>query len=64
MKAYLITTGTLFGLLAVAHVWRVIAEWPALVTDPGAAVEGGIGVVAAALCVWAWRLTRRAAPQA
>jgi hypothetical protein len=28
MKAYLITTGMLFGLMAVIHVWRAIAEWP------------------------------------
>ena len=34
MKAYLLTTGALFGLITVAHVWRVIEEWPHLVTDP------------------------------
>ena len=58
MKAYLMTTGGLFGLLAAAHVWRVIAEWPLVVTDRGADIEAAIGVVAAALCVWAWRLFR------
>ena len=59
MRAYLLTTGALFGLLAVAHVWRVIAEWPLLMTDAGEIVEAAIGVVAAALCLWAWRLSRR-----
>ena len=59
MRAYLLTTGALFGLLAVAHVWRVIAEWPRLMTDSGEIVEAAIGVVAAALCLWAWRLSRR-----
>src|SRR5947209_2799488 len=34
MKAYLITTGTLFGLLTIVHLWRVIEEWPHLRTDP------------------------------
>lgn len=58
MKAYLITTGTLFGLLALVHVWRIVAEWPAVFNDVGAAAEGGVGVVAGALCVWAWRLAR------
>ena len=59
MKAYLITTGILFGLLAVAHVVRTIMEWSRLATDPGFIVEGpGIGLVAAALCFWAWRLLR------
>jgi hypothetical protein len=62
MKAYLITTGSIFGLLALAHVARTIAEWSRLATDPWFAVVGpGIGVVAAALSVWAWRLLARRA---
>lgn len=28
VKAFLITTGVLFGLMAAVHVWRVIVEWP------------------------------------
>ena len=61
MKAYLITTGTLFALLALAHLLRTIAEWQRLMTDPGFIIEGpGIGIVAAALSFWAWRLLRRA----
>jgi hypothetical protein len=60
MKAYLITTGILFGLLAAAHVARTIAEWSRLLRDPGFIVQGpGIGLVAAALSFWAWRLLRR-----
>jgi hypothetical protein len=35
MKAYLITTGTLFGLITMAHVWRVIGEGMELVHNPG-----------------------------
>lgn len=59
MKAYLITTGTLFGLLALAHVLRTIGEWSRLTTDPAFLVEGPvIGLVAAALSFWAWRLLR------
>ncbi len=34
MKAYVITTGAVFGLLTLAHAWRVIAEDPHLATDP------------------------------
>jgi hypothetical protein len=57
VKAYLITTGILFGLLAFAHLLRTIAEWSRLTADPCFILEGpGIGVVAAALCFWAWRL--------
>jgi hypothetical protein len=59
MKAYLITTGTVFALLALAHLLRTIAEWPRLTTDPGFLLEvPGIGIAAAALCFWAWRLLR------
>ena len=59
MKFYLITTGTLFGLLAMAHLLRTIAERGRLV-DGWFIVEGpGIGVVAGALSFWAFRLLRR-----
>ncbi len=59
MKAYLITTGTLFGLLAVAHLLRTIVEWRRLTADPWFVVEGpGIGLAAGFLCFWAWRLLR------
>lgn len=59
MKTYLITTGSLFALVAVAHLLRTIAEWPRLTTDPGFILEGpGLGVLAAAIGFWAWRLLR------
>jgi hypothetical protein len=62
VKAYLITTGVLFGLLALAHLLRTIVEWSRLASDPWFVLQGpGIGVVAAALCFWAWRLLRLAA---
>ncbi len=56
MKAYLITTGTVFGLITLAHVCRVFAEGRHLATDPLFIL---LTVAAAALCVWAWRLVRR-----
>ena len=59
MKAYLITTGILFGLIALAHLLRTVAEWSRLEVDPWFLLQGpGLGVVAAALCFWAWRLLR------
>lgn len=61
MKAYLGTTGTLWALLAGAHVLRTVAEWGRLRSDPGFLIEGpGIALLAAALCAWAWRLFTRA----
>jgi hypothetical protein len=35
MKAYVMTTGILFGLLTMAHVWRVVEEGRHLAADPG-----------------------------
>ena len=59
MKAYLFTTGAIFALLAFLHLLRTIAEWSRLAADPWFILEGpGIGVIAAALCFWAWRLLR------
>jgi hypothetical protein len=62
MKPYLITTGTLFALVAVAHLLRTIAEWSRLTTDPGFILEGpGLGVLAAAIALWAGRLLAKRA---
>jgi hypothetical protein len=58
MKAYLITTGSLFGVLTVLHVWRIIEEGPQLATNPWWVL---ITLAAAALSLWAWRLLRLAA---
>jgi hypothetical protein len=56
MKAYLITTGTIFGLIVVAHIWRVFEEGSRLAKDP---VFVLLTIAAAALSFWAWRLFRR-----
>lgn len=63
MKAYVVTTGTIFGLMVIAHVLRMVWEDPGLASDP---VYLGITAAAAALCVWAWVVLRRmrAAPPA
>jgi hypothetical protein len=55
MRAYVMTTGILFGLIAVAHVWRVFEEGAGLAADPFFIL---LTVAAAALCLWAWRLIR------
>ena len=56
MRVYVMTTGTLFGLVALAHLWRVIEERHSLATDPWFLL---ITLIAAGLGVWAWRLLRR-----
>jgi len=55
MKAYVITTGCLFALLALAHVWRALVEGPQLATRPEFVIAT---VTALAMCLWAWRVFR------
>jgi hypothetical protein len=55
MKAYVLTTGAVFGLLVVAHIWRVVEEGVALAKNPAYIF---ITIAAAALSFWAWRLLR------
>ena len=55
MKTYVMTTGAVFGLITVAHVLRVIAEGPRLMTEPWYVL---LTAATAGLCIWAWRLLR------
>src|SRR5207247_11178684 len=59
MRAYVLTTGIVFGLLTLAHLWRIAAEGVQLLTQP---LWVGITVGAGALAVWAWRLLRQSRP--
>ena len=58
MKAYLVTTGTVFGLITVAHLVRMFVEWPHPATEPLYVL---LTVASGGLCVWAWLLFRRLA---
>jgi len=63
VKAYLLTTGTIFGLFAAAPVVELIAEWRPPASDPWFII--GISliiVVSAAFCVWAFRLLETIGP--
>jgi hypothetical protein len=55
MKAYVMTTGSIFGLVVAAHVWRAVDEGPHLAADPVFILTTAI---ATALGVWAWRVVR------
>ena len=59
MRAYVLTTGIVFGQLTLAHLWRIAAEGMQLLTQP---LWVGITVGAGALSVWAWRLLRQSRP--
>jgi len=56
MKAYVMTTGAIFGLLTLAHIWRVIEENPHLAREPWYVL---LTLASAALCLWAVRLLWR-----
>jgi hypothetical protein len=55
MKSYVIATGALFGLITIAHIWRIIAEWPHLAKNPSYLL---LTLAAAAPCLWACRLVK------
>ena len=55
MKAFLITAGTVFGLIVVVHAIRLVVE-PAAIRDPWFWL---LTIAAAALSIWAWRLAWR-----
>ena len=58
MRAYVVTTGLLFGLLTLAHVLRIAYESRALASDPWYML---ITTATAALSVWACLLLARRA---
>jgi hypothetical protein len=62
MRSYFQISGTVFGIVALAHVIRVLQQWPAQVA--GWTVPMWVSVVAAlltgALAIWAFRLAGHA----
>ena len=59
MKAYIMTTGSVFGLITIAHILRIIEEGPHLLTEPLWII---LTLAAAGMAVWAWRLLWNSAP--
>jgi len=59
MRAYVMTTGVIFFLLVVAHLWRIVAEAPRLAGDPSYLA---ITLAALLLSLWAGRLLWRRPP--
>lgn len=58
MRTYIMTTGGIFGLLTIAHVWRYTVERQ-LLSSPW---HLSITVIAALLFIWAMRLLRTQSP--
>ena len=55
MRTYVITTGAIFALLVVAHIWRIYVERSAAM-EPFFILST---LLAVTFTVWAWRLARR-----
>jgi hypothetical protein len=55
MRAYVITSGIVFGLVVLAHIARAAAEGPSLLKSPIYIVST---LAAIALSLWAWSLLR------
>jgi threonine/homoserine efflux transporter RhtA len=55
VRAYVLTTGTLFGLLTGVHLVRLVAEGPHVATDPFFVIAT---LAAGAMCLWAVYLLR------
>ena len=53
MRAYVLTSGIIFALLAVAHVLRVAAEGTRLAMEPFFILTT---LAAIAMSAWAWRV--------
>lgn len=53
MKVYVVTTGAVFGLLTLAHVWRMVEEGSHLATDPLFVL---VTLASGTRCLWAWRV--------
>ena len=55
MKAYVVTTGTLFALIVAAHIWRAFEEGPEIAKSPVYII---LIAVAACLALWVWRVLK------
>ena len=56
MRAYIATTGALFGVVTIAHILRMMTERPHLAQE---AWYVALTAISAALCVWAFLLLKK-----
>jgi hypothetical protein len=56
MKAYVTTTGVVFALVAVLHIWRAVEEGTSVARNP---IFVASTIASAVLAVWAWQVRRR-----
>jgi uncharacterized membrane protein len=54
MRAYVLTSGSIFGVIVLAHIWRIFLE-PHVLREPFWVL---ITLAAAGLTLWAFRILR------
>ena len=61
-RAYLVISGSIFGIVAILHALRLINQWPLQLGPWSAPMWGSwVGVIATViLCLWAFRLSAKA----
>ena len=61
MRSYLTISGTLFAVIALLHLGRLLRHWPAVLASWTVPVwVSAIGlIVAGSLSIWAFRLVRQ-----
>ncbi len=64
MKAYLGISGTIFGLIALLHVLRLVLDWPAQIGTWAVPfwVSWLAILLSGGLCIWAFRLIQASRP--
>ncbi len=60
-KPYLAISGSIFGVIAILHLIRLVYQWPAQIGAFAVPLwVSWLGLVlASALCVWAYRLASK-----
>jgi hypothetical protein len=56
MNAYVTTTGVVFALVVVLHIWRAVEDGTSVARNP---IFVASTITAAVLAVWAWQIRRR-----
>jgi len=56
MKAYVITTGVIFVLMTLVHLWRIALEGFQLAKDPHFIL---FTILSVGLSIWSWRVLRQ-----
>ena len=59
MKAYLLTSGSIFGIIGTLHLSHIVLRWHQMISDGQFAAENLVlTAIAGSLAFWAFKLAR------